>query len=177
MDVSFPVLCIIVCLGRIIDVSLGTTRTIFSVKNKPHIAALIGFAEAVIWFLIVRAALAAQLAGVETYIIALSYALGFSLGTYCGGLFSSKVITNKIKVQIITTSKDDTFVAALSGAGFGATILTGKGASNNEEKYVIFIETDNKKLKLLRSIIDQYDKNAFVSVADTKRTYNGYFGK
>ncbi len=176
MDVSFPILCLIVCFGRIIDVALGTTRTVFTVKGKPYIAAIIGFIEAMLWFLIVREALSFQAQGMETYLIAIAYALGFSLGTFCGGLVSSKLIKSKINVQIIATSKNEELIQALSAAGFGATILVATGASKKEERYMLLIETDNKKLKTLKSVVAENDPNAFVTVSDTKSTQNGYFG-
>ena len=50
-------LCKKIFFVRIIDVSLGTIRTIMTVKNKRFIAAFIGFFEVLIWFLIVRKAL------------------------------------------------------------------------------------------------------------------------
>ena len=47
------ILCLKVFLVRILDVSLGTMRTIVMVKGKTLIASLIGFVELLIWFLIV----------------------------------------------------------------------------------------------------------------------------
>lgn len=177
MNVSFAVLCLIVCFGRIVDVALGTTRTVFNVKGKPYIATGIAFAEALLYFLVVREALTYQAKGMETYLIAIAYALGFSLGTFCGGLVTSKLIKSKINVQIVTTSKNEEFVKNLSDAGFGATILKATGANKKEERYMIFIETDNKKIKSLKSIISQNDPQAFVTISDIKSTHNGYFGK
>ena len=176
MNVSFPILCLIVCFGRIVDVALGTTRTVFTVKGKPYVATIIGFIEAMLWFLIVREALSFQAQGMETYLIAIAYALGFSLGTFTGGFITSKVIKSKINVQIIATSKNEELVKALSEAGFGATILVATGASKKEERYMLLIETDNKKLKTLKSVVAANDPNAFVTVSDTKSTQNGYFG-
>lgn len=177
MNVSFPVLCLIVCFGRIVDVALGTTRTVFTVRGKAYIATIIGFVEAMLWFLIVREALNFNAQGImETYLIAIAYALGFSLGTFCGGFVTSKLIRSKINVQIIATSKNEELVKALSEAGFGATILVATGASKKEERYMLLIETDNKKLKTLKSVVAANDPNAFVTVSDTKSTQNGYFG-
>lgn len=176
MNVSFPILCLIVCLGRVIDVALGTTRTVFNVKGKPYIATIIAFAEATIYFLIVREALSFSAQGMETYLIAVAYALGFSLGTFCGGYVTSKLIKSKINIQIIATSKNDQLVSALSDAGFGATILVATGASKKEERYMIFIETDNKKIKKLKSIVAENDPTAFITISDIKSTQNGYFG-
>ena len=175
MTVAFPILCLIVCFGRIVDVSLATTRTVFTVKGKPVISAIIGFIEAMLWFLIVREALSYQAHGMETYLIATAYALGFCLGTYCGGLITSKLIKTKINVQIISSSKNDDLVKSLSDAGYGATILVAKGASKQEDRYMLLIETDNKQLKPLKSIIAEKDPKAFITISDIKATQNGYF--
>ena len=48
------VLCIKIFLVRILDVSLGTLRTMFVVKERRFLASIIGFIEALIWFLIVK---------------------------------------------------------------------------------------------------------------------------
>ena len=176
MTVAFPVLCLIICFGRVVDVALGTTRTVFTVKGKPYVASIIGFIEAMLWFLIVREALSFQAKGLQIYWIAIAYALGFSLGTFCGGFITSKLIKAKINVQIILTNKNDEVVNALSEAGFGATILVAKGATKREERYMLLIETDNKQIKILKSIVNKIDPKAFISISDTKSTQNGYFG-
>ena len=176
MTDNFLVLCLIVCFGRVIDVSLGTTRTVFTVRGKPYIAAIIGFIEAALWFLIVREALSYKAQGLETYFIALAYALGYACGTYLGGMVTSKLIRSKINVQIIATHKNDDLTHALNEAGYGATILLAMGANNKEERYMILIETDNKKLKTLKTIISEHDPKAFVTISDIKSTQNGYFG-
>lgn len=176
MDVAFPVLCIIVCLGRIIDVSMATIRTVFTVRGKSYIAAIIGFIEAMLWFLIVREALSFQAQGVETYIIAIAYALGFALGTFLGGMITSKFIKTNINVQVISTTKNDDLVKALSDSGFGVTILVATGASKKEERYMLLIETNNKQIKNLKALIAEHDPKAFITISDTKSTQNGYFG-
>ena len=177
MNVAFPVLCLIICFGRIVDMSLGTTRTVFTVKGKPYIAAIIGFTEAMLWFLLVREALNFQASGMKIYWIAIAYALGFALGTFCGGFITTKFIRTKINVQIISTTKNEELVKSLSESGFGATILVATGASKKEERYMLLIETDNKQIKTLKSIISNHDPKAFITISDTKSTQNGYFGK
>ena len=175
MNVAFPVLCLIVCACRIVDVTLSTTRTVLTVKGKPYISSIIGVIEALIWFLVVREALNFQAQGVESYIIAISYALGFGLGTFLGGMITSRFIRSKVNVQVISSSKNDGLVKALADAGFGATILIATGATKKEERYMLLIETDNKQIKRLKAIINTEDPSAFITRSDTKTTYNGYF--
>ena len=84
-------LCIKIFCCRIIDVSLATMRTIVTVKGKPLVAALIGFIETTIWFLIVREAL--LFAGNNSnWVVAIAYAGGFASGTFLGGILAKKFI-------------------------------------------------------------------------------------
>ena len=87
-------LCLKIFFVRIIDVSLGTVRTIFSVKGKNLIASLIGFVEITVWFLVVKEALNTTESGL---IIGISYSLGFAVGTYVGGILSNKFIVKRRK--------------------------------------------------------------------------------
>ena len=168
----------IVILGRTIDMCLASIRTVFTVKNKPHIAAPIGFVEAFIWFMIVKAALDYAITNpvVDTIVLAISYSLGFALGTLIGGILCKIFIKSKIHVQIVLSSKNDELVKELKEKGYGQTILTAKGANNYTETYMIFIETSSDKLKELRAIINTMDEKAFVSVSESKSVYNGFFG-
>jgi len=56
-------LCLRIFFTRILDVSLGTVRTLFTVKGKTAIASLVGFVEVMVWFLVVRTAFNSDEAG------------------------------------------------------------------------------------------------------------------
>lgn len=47
-------MCLKIFLARIIDVTLGTVRTVLVVRGRKNTAALIAFVEVLIWFLIAR---------------------------------------------------------------------------------------------------------------------------
>ena len=51
------ILCFKIFFVRIIEVSLGTFRTMETVKGKTKEATIIGFFELLVWFLIVKEAL------------------------------------------------------------------------------------------------------------------------
>lgn len=176
-QLDLVVVFFIVVLGRTVDMSLSSIRTVFTVKSKPQFAAPIGFLEAFFWFMIVKAALDYQVAHpTDTVVLALAYSLGFALGTLLGGILSKRFVKSKIHVQVVLSSKNDDLVNELKINGFGQTIITAKGANKNEETYMIFIETNSDKLKKLREIINTMDMKAFVSVSESKSVYNGFFG-
>ncbi len=176
IELNLAVVCIIVVLGRIVDMSLATIRTVFTVKGKPQIAGPIGFVEAFFWFLIVKAALDYAITNpvVDTLCLAVAYSLGFALGTFIGGKLTALFVRTNIKVQIILSNNNEKLIAELNEKGFGQTVVSCKGANKNAERFMIFVETDSKKLNELKSIIDSHDKEAFISVNESKNVFRGY---
>ena len=166
-------LCIKIFIVRIIDVSLGTIRTIFSVKGQNLIASLIGFVEITVWFLIVREALNTDSNG---FWITLSYAGGFSTGTYIGGILSNKFINGNLGVQVITEGKDSKMINTLRKEGYAVSVIDVKG-QDNKGKYMLFIEINNKNFDHLKDIVKSIYEKAFIVVNETKFVQNGYLKK
>ena len=79
------ILCIKIFCVRIVDVSMGTFRTIVTVKGQKLLASMIGFVEVFIWFVIVKEALSTDSTSI---FIAFAYAGGYATGTYLGSLLS-----------------------------------------------------------------------------------------
>lgn len=165
-------LCIEIFIARIIDVSLGTIRTIIVVKGKNFIGSLLGFIEVTVWFLVVDQALST---GNMNIFIVMSYALGFSTGTYIGGIISKKMINTKYTVQIITDYNVQSLVDDIRKSSMAVSIL--KLVGKNKNKYLLFVEIDGKYYNNLYRIIKSVDKNAFIVVNETMFVHNGYFGE
>lgn len=165
------ILCIKIFFVRILDVSLGTIRTIVTVKGKTVCASIIGFVEVLIWFLIVKEALNTD----ETSIfIALSYAGGYASGTFIGGILSNKFISGNLGLQIILSNRSDEIVNTIREAGYAVSVLDVKGKNIDEVKYMLFIEINKKKLNDLKKLIKRLDEKAFIVVNETKLVQNGY---
>ncbi len=167
------ILCLKVFFVRIIDVSMGTCRTIVTIKGNKLLASLIGFVEVFVWFVVVKEALNTES---TSLFIALSYAGGYATGTYLGSAISEKFIKGNFGVQVITSKRDDELVAFLKKNGFGVSVIDVRSEKEQNEKYMLFIEIDKVKFNDLKKLIKKYDPNAFVVVNETKEVYNGYFG-
>ncbi len=161
-------LCLKIFFVRIIDVSLGTVRTIFSVKGKNLIASLIGFVEITVWFLVVKEALNTD---ENSLWIVFSYASGFSTGTYIGGIISNKFIKSNLGVQVITNNNN--IINILRDNGFGVSVIDIKG-KKDEKKYMLYISITNKNYTELEKIIKSYDEKAFIVVNEIKNIENGF---
>lgn len=166
------ILCIQVFLCRIVDVSLGTVRTILTVKGKILAASVIGFVELFVWFVIVRNALDS---GEDSLWVAVSYAAGFASGTYVGGLLANKYLKGILDIQIVTSSKNNRLITELRNAGFAVSVLNVNSSEYGEEKYLLVIEIKGEKLAHLRSIVYMIDPDAFFMARETKFIQNGFF--
>lgn len=166
-------LCIKIFLVRIIDVSLGTIRTIFSVKGQNLIASIIGFVEITVWFLIVREALSTDSNG---FWVTMAYAGGFSAGTYIGGILSNTFINGNLGVQIITENKNTNLITKLRKEGYAVSVIDVKG-QNEQGKYLLFLQITNKNFEHLESVVKSVDDKAFIVVNETKMVQNGYLKK
>lgn len=174
MTTSVLILCLKVFFVRILDVSLATIRTIVMIKGKKAVAAMIGFIEIFVWFVIVREALNTP----ETSLwIAVFYAGGFATGTYIGSILSDKLVKGNLAVQVITSNKDDKVIDELRNMGYGISVIDVKGRDIKVEKYMLFIEIDKRNLKHLKTNIKRLDPGAFIVVNETKFVQDGYFEK
>lgn len=156
---------------RIVDVSLGTFRTILTVKGKRQYASMIGFIEVLIWFMIVREALNTDAGGI---IVGIAYASGFSVGTYIGGLLSDKFISGTLSVQIILSNNDKSIVDRIRKEGFAVSVTNVYGQDNKKEKYMLFMEINKKSYEKLKELINELDPKAFTVVNETKLVQNGF---
>lgn len=163
-------MCIKIFFARLIDVSLGTFRTINTVKGRDLVAALIGIVEVTVWFLVVKEALNVENNSIW---IVVSYALGFSVGTYIGGKISKRFIKSNLEVQVIMSNKDDDIVNKIRSKGYGVTAIEVKGAKDS--KYMLYIQIRNNSLESLKTLIRKLDSKAFIVVNETKYVENGYF--
>lgn len=164
------ILCLKIFFVRILDVSLGTIRTMFVVKGKKLISSMIGFFEILVWFLVVKEALQTES---NSIFIAISYSLGFATGNYIGALLSDKLITGNVSVQVFTNNNNLEKILREHGYGVSSVVYT--GYEEEAHKHMLFINVDKKMEKALRELIKKNDKEAFIIVNETKYVENGYF--
>jgi len=150
-------------------VSLGTIRTILTVRGKLVMAAVVGFVEVFIWFLVVNSAVSSDQGGIA---LTISFAAGFAMGTYIGGKLANKFIDSNISIQVITSSQ--TLEHVIREAGFAVTVLNVNSSEFSAEKLLLVIEIRSNMLKKLEKIIYTTDSGAFVIARETKFVQNGF---
>lgn len=174
MNTQTIILCVVIFLCRIVDVSCGTLRMVLTVREKTLIAALVGFLEVFIWFMIVRQALSSAGNG---YIIAIAYAGGYAAGTYIGGRIARVLITSDVVMEVVTSGKNDETVKAIQDAGFIVTVVDTHATAFGPGKYLLLSEISSRRLKEYKDLVYSLDSAAFILVQETKYVFHGFIRK
>lgn len=174
MTAALLLSCLKIFCCRILDVTCGTMRTIMTVKENAKGAAIMGFCEVFLWYVVVRDAMTSD---GPVIAIAVAYASGFASGTFVGGQIARRVISGNVTVQVVTSHRDDALLKAIRDAGFAITVLNANESEFSDSKYLIIASVDKKRLKGFEELIASRDEHAFIMVSDTKSYVGGYFGK
>lgn len=171
LEGSVLALCAAVFLSRVVDVTLGTLRTVNVVRGKIPVAMAFGFCETFVWFIFAREALQSA-SGV---VVALAYAGGYASGTMIGMLVARLISRSKLEIQVITSHHDPSIVEAIRMAGYGVTALDINTTRDGEARYMLLVSLDSRKQAAFQELMRHLDDKAFITVLETKAAYNGYF--
>lgn len=158
---SIPIL---IFLGRISDVSMGTLRIILVGRGRRLPATMLGFCEIIIWLLAISQIMQ-NLTNVANYI---AYAAGFAAGTYVGMTIERRLAIGSILVRIIVPRDSEDLIMYLIARGFEVTRLNAEGALT--EVTVILTVIKNKTLPRLQEILKKFHPKAFYTIEDIRTT-------
>jgi uncharacterized protein YebE (UPF0316 family) len=168
--VTILITSLIIMIVRIIDVSMGTLRTVLIVRGKRVIGAFIGFVEVLIWFLVVRQALTA--ADISMW-IAIAYAAGFAIGTFVGSWIEERLAIGNASINVITRGKRNDLVKELRDKGFAVSTVITQG--KDQENLLLMIEINRKMIDNAIKIINDIAPDSFVTISDVRHSKGGYF--
>lgn len=159
---------ILIFLGRLTDVTLGTIRIILISRGLRRVAPLVGFLEVLVW-LVVLATVIDQLDRPLNFI---AYAAGFASGTYVGMLVESKIALGLLAVRVVTEDDASALLGELREARFGATDFAARGLQGR----VRFILTvlPRRDLSRLLDIVRRRHPGAFVTISDVRAASDGF---
>jgi len=167
---SYPwLLPIIIFVGRIFDVTLGTLRIIFVSKGERYKAPIVGFFEVFIWVVIIS-----QIFSNTNSIVAyLAYAAGYAAGNYVGILVENKIAFGFQLLRVYTKKEGLELIQILNKKNIGATVLKGEGAMSQVN--IIEIVINRKSLEEVVNIATSFDPDAFYLVEDIRYKQKGIF--
>jgi uncharacterized protein YebE (UPF0316 family) len=150
-------------LLRIVDVSLGTFRSIVVFRGYPALAAAIGFVEVLIWV----TAVGQVLRQVNAWPLMIAYAGGFACGNYLGIWLESKAAMGHELLRIISFREKGHLAERLRREGHEVVELA--GAFEGRPAEVLLVTAGRRRTRELLQTVRDEDPEAIYSVSDIKR--------
>lgn len=158
---------VLIAVMRILDVTIGTFRTLMVVQGRKYFAATAGFFEVLIWISTMRYIVQHM----DNLYNLLGYATGFALGNILGITLDQKIAIGYVQVNIVSRHKTMDIANKLREKNFGVTILPGEGKYGEISILIAIIK--RKFLKELMHTVENIDRRVFITV-QTSRPYRGF---
>ena len=147
---------IFVFIARIVDVSVGTLRTISIVQGRTKLSFFLAFIETSVWLLVLSAVLPKVM---ETPLLGLFYAFGFATGNVVGILVEKRLAMGYTNFRIITSKYVKEITGALREKGFAVTTFEGQGKDGVVTE--IYVASERKNLSALIKLVKAIEPDAF----------------
>ena len=147
---------IFVFLARIVDVSVGTLRTISIIQGRTKIAFFLAFIETSVWLMVLSAVLPKVM---ESPLLGFFYAFGFATGNVVGILVEKRLAMGYTNFRVITTKFAKEITNSLREKGFAVTNFEGEGKDGKVTE--IYVVSDRKNLPSLIKIVKEIEPDAF----------------
>lgn len=161
---------LLICLARIVDVSIGTIRMILVISGHRWIAAALGFVEVAIWAL--------AIGGMITYLshptALLGYAGGFAGGVVVGMWIEERLAIGYRIVRVFNPQPDRSVSAALREHDVRVTRVDGEGRDGPVE--LAFAVIRRRRLAEVLALVERIAPHAFVTVERADQASDGLVG-
>lgn len=160
-------------LAKIIEVSIGTLRSIFVVKGYRKIAVLFAIVEISIWVFVASRVITGL---AESPYKGIAYALGFAAGVFTGSVLEEKLAFGKILLQVITSEEKGTIICnILRAKGLGVTTMEAEG--KEEKRKVLMVYANRRGSKEIKKEILSVDPTAMIVKNDISILMGGHITK
>lgn len=153
---------------RVVDVSMGTMRTLLVVRGHRVAAPVLSFFEILIWLL----AAGAAIRSLSSPLHAVAYAGGFACGTAVGLWVEESLALGIATVQTFTRSDAGPLADRLRAAGYGVTEVAGEGQAGRVS--ILATVVRRRHVPEVIAEIEDVDPDAFVTVYDDTRVRRGW---
>jgi uncharacterized protein YebE (UPF0316 family) len=155
-EINIWLLGIFVFIARVIDVSLGTLRTISIVQGRTKVAFFLAIIEISVWLLVLSAVLSKVM---ESPLLGLFYAFGFATGNVVGILVEKRLAMGYTNFRIITSLFAKEITNALRERGFAVTTFEGEGKDGKVTE--IYVACERKALSGIVKVVKEIEPDAF----------------
>jgi len=161
MDRSVFLLCLLIFVARVCDVSLGTLRVVMVTQGRRVLAAGLGFFEILIWVV----AVSKVLSNLNRPEFAVAYAAGFACGNYVGLTIERWAAFGRQVVRVFSRHGEE-MTDKLRSLGFRVTLFEGRGRDG--PVHSLYTETERREVPRLLAEARALDPLCYYVVDDIR---------
>lgn len=153
---------LMIVAARVVDVSLGTLRTVSIMHGRRGLALALGFVEILVWVLVVSEVIGSIK---DNMVYGVAYAGGFALGTWLGMTIEQRLAMGT-QVLRVFTRKGDEMAESLRELGHRVTVFDGSG--RNGPVAMLFVQSDRRNVGRMLARLRQIDPECYYTVDDIR---------
>jgi uncharacterized protein YebE (UPF0316 family) len=172
LDTISPiVICLIVCLAKMLEITIQSLKTCMLVKGHRGRAAILGFVECLVWGLVISAVVTSLS---KNFILLLCYCFGYSMGLMLGSSIEKRLALGTTSVQLMVNEKNTEKVTEyLKEHHRGYTVLQGHGAVEVMNVIIVILPRKDVK-KMLKGVKKVCDNHIFAVTGEVSKHVGGY---
>ena len=160
--VNWVIIPLLIFFARMLDVSIGTMRVVFTSRGYKNIAPFLGFFEVLIWLIAIGQVMQ-NLNNVASY---LAWASGFAAGNFLGIAIEERLAIGQVVIRTITAQPALALIERLREEGYRLTVVDAQGARGPVN--LLFLIVARKKKDDVIKLITEFNPKAFYSIEDVR---------
>ncbi len=160
--VNWVIIPLLIFCARMLDVSIGTMRVVFTSRGNKNIAPLLGFVEVLIWLI----AIGQVMQNLNNWACYLAWAGGFAAGNYIGLSIEERLAMGQVVIRTITAQPAIALIERLRAEGYRLTTVDAQGARGPVN--LLFLVIPRKKKDDVIKLITEFNPKAFYSIEDVR---------
>ncbi len=154
---------LLIFCARIVDVSIGTFRTIVTVQGRTRLAFALGFMEVTLWVTIIST-IVKQIHTAP--VLAIFYGLGFATGNVAGIALERKLALGHLALRVFTRKAGVPAAARLRAVGQVVTTFQGEGRDGPVTELLVVCR--RRDIKWILDLIKTDDPDAFYIIEQAR---------
>ena len=165
------IVCLIVCAAKIVEITIQALKTCMMVKGQRLKAACLGFAECMIWGLVISTIIGTL---GDNLALLLFYGVGYATGLFLGSTIEGKIALGTYNLELIASDEStEKITKYLKENQRGYTVFGGHG-SVDKMNMILVVLPRKEAPRVLRDVRKECNNKVFVAVSEVSKYAGGY---
>jgi uncharacterized protein YebE (UPF0316 family) len=154
---------------RVLDIAAATLRMLMVIRGRKLNAWVLGFVQALLFVLAIRAVLS----DLSSWVNIIAYAMGFATGTVVGMWIEERIAIGYKHLRIISSRRGPELAGYLRSQGYAVTEVLGRGKDGTVS--LLNCTVHRKDVEQIEQLVKEKDEQAFITADDVSPVSRGFW--